>query len=155
MNAPYLVLYNSSAKDANATIVKREDIDFKFIVESKTYVCYTDTLDEAYYLTAILNSNIANLMIKDFQTKGLFGPRDVHKKILGIYFPIFNMKNKLHVELAFLSREAHANASKYLSNYPPEQELSPIHLGRLRITLKKQLSKELTEIDTLVKKIID
>ncbi|MGI8668931.1 MAG: N-6 DNA methylase, partial [Aridibacter sp.] len=27
LNAPYLVLYNSSAKDANATIVKREDID--------------------------------------------------------------------------------------------------------------------------------
>ncbi len=155
MNAPYLVLYNSSAKDANATIVKREEIDFRFLVESTTYVCYPTNLDEAYYLAAILNSNLANSLIKDFQAKGLFGPRHVHKKILGIYFPIFDLKNKLHLKLALLSKEAHAKTSSYLSNNPPGQELSPIHLGRLRTAIKNKLTNELTEIDTLVKKIIE
>jgi hypothetical protein len=155
INAPYLVLYNSSAKDANATVVKREEIDFKFIVESTTYVCYPATLDEAYYLVAILNSNLANALIKDFQAKGLFGPRHVHKKILGIYFPLFNAKNNLHVKLAQLSNESHTKASRYILDNPPEHELSPLHLGRVRSEIKKHLIEELTEIDTLVQKIIE
>ncbi|NJL58345.1 MAG: hypothetical protein HC887_00550 [Desulfobacteraceae bacterium] len=80
LNAPYLVLYNASAKDANATVIKREDMDLEFIVESKGYYLATKNLQEAYYLTAILNATAPNLMMKDFQTKGLFGARDVHKK---------------------------------------------------------------------------
>lgn len=55
LNSPYLVLYNSSAKDANSTVVERNDIDLPFIVESVTYVFYTETKSEAYYLSAILN----------------------------------------------------------------------------------------------------
>ncbi len=80
LNAPYLVLYNSSAKDANATVVKREDIDFEFIVESKAYWFATNNLTEAYYVVAILNSALPNLLMKDFQAKGLFGPRHVQKR---------------------------------------------------------------------------
>ncbi len=79
INSRYLVLYNSSAKDANAMIVDRKMLPFEFIVESKAYVYFTDNLLEANYLVAILNSSIPNLMIKNFQTKGLFGPRDIHK----------------------------------------------------------------------------
>src|SRR5439155_1079154 len=37
LNAPYLVLYNSSAKDANATIVTRSDLDLEFVIDYKTY----------------------------------------------------------------------------------------------------------------------
>lgn len=37
---------------------------------------------------------------------------------------------------------------------PPQQELSAIHLGRLRVAIKKHLAKEMGEIDGLVKKLI-
>jgi hypothetical protein len=87
LNDPYLVLYNTSGKDANATVIKREDIDFEFIVECVTYVYYTLDINEAYFLAAFLNSTIPNMQMKDFQAKGLFGARHVHKKILDIYFP--------------------------------------------------------------------
>lgn len=154
LNAPYLVLYNSSAKDANATVVKRKDLDLEFIVESVTYVYYTNNLQEAYYLTAILNSSVPNVLMKDFQAKGLFGARHVHKKILDIWFPKYDSANELHKRLADLGKAAHEKAAKFLKDNPPQQELTPLHLGRLRMAIKKHLSKEMKEIDKLVKKLM-
>jgi type I restriction-modification system DNA methylase subunit len=154
LNAPYLVLYNSSAKDANATVVIRENIDFEFIVESKAYWMATLSLDEAYYLTAILNSSTPNSMMKDFQSRGLFGARDVHKKILDIYFPKFSADNDTHLQLARLGKEAHEKTAQFLLENPPQQELSAMHLGRLRMAIKKHLTAEMKAIDALVKKVI-
>jgi type I restriction-modification system DNA methylase subunit len=154
LNAPYLILYNSSAKDANATIVKRQDIDFEFLVESVTYVFYTNILNEAYYLTSILNSTAPNEMMKDFQAKGLFGPRHVHKKILDIFYPKFDENDKIHLELAALSEKAHEKVEKYLQDNPPKNEISGIHLGKIRVDIKKHLAPEMKEIDKLVKKIL-
>ncbi len=154
LNIPYLVLYNSSAKDANATLVKRSDIDLEFIVESKAYFFATNDLKEAYYLTAILNSSTPNQLMKDFQSRGLFGARDVHKKILDIYYPKFNEKNKTHLQLAYMSESAHIKTSEFLSKNIPEQELSAIFLGRLRSDIKKYLQSEMKEIDELVKEVL-
>ncbi len=154
LNAPYLVLYNSSAKDANATVVKREDVDFEFMVEGKAYWMATLSLDEANYLTAILNSGTPNSMMKDFQSRGLFGARDVHKKILDIYFPKFDAGNDTHLQLAHLGKEAHEKTAQFLLENPPQQELSAMHLGRLRMEIKKHLTPEMKAIDALVKKVI-
>ncbi len=156
LNAPYLVLYNTSAKDANATVVKREDLDLEFIVESAAYVYYTKTLNEAYYLTAILNATAPNLMIKDFQAKGLFGPRHVSKKILDIYWPKFDGKNKTHQQLAELGRKAHDSVSEFLKdNIDPDPKMEGIHLGKLRLEIKAYLHEEMKEIDRLVKQIME
>jgi hypothetical protein len=154
LNSRYLVLYNSSAKDANATVVNRADLDLDFIVESVTYVLYTDDAREANYLVGILNSTVPNELMKDFQAKGLFGARHVHKKILDVYYPKFDEKNETHLKLAELGELANMKAKEYLSQNPPQQELSAIHLGKLRVAIKKHLSKEMAEIDKIVKKLI-
>ncbi|MBI1939798.1 MAG: N-6 DNA methylase [Ignavibacteriales bacterium] len=154
LNAPYLVLYNSSAKDANAAIVQRKDFDLEFFVESVTYVYYVENINEAFYLTSIFNSNSPNEMMKDFQARGLFGARHVHKKILDIYFPKFNEEDEQHLHLAELSKEAHQKTELYLKDNLPQQELTAVHLGRLRTAIKKHLSAEMKEIDKIVKKII-
>ena len=150
LNIPYLVLYSASAKDANATVVKRADVDLEFIIESKGYWFGTENLQEAYYVTAFLNSNTPNELMKDFQSRGLFGARDVHKKILDIYYPKFNKKNNAHIQLAELSELAHKKAKEYIDSHPPQQELSAIFLGRLRSDIKKNLKEELQKIDVLV-----
>lgn len=154
LNSQYLVLYNSSAKDANATVVNRKDIDLDFIAESKTYIFHTENKNEADYLVCILNSDTPNKLMKDFQTKGLFGARDVHKKILDIYYPKFDETNEIHLKLAKLGEQASEKAKEYLEANPPQQELSAIHLGKLRVAIKKHLSKEMAEIDKIVKKLI-
>lgn len=154
LNAPYLVIYNSSAKDANATVIKRSDFDLEFLIESVAYVLYTDNKYEAYYLAAILNSSAPNEMMKDFQARGLFGARHVHKKILDVYFPKFNEKSKTHLKLALLSEQVHAKAKAYVEANLPKQELSAIHLGRYRVEIKKHLKEEMEGIDGLVGEMI-
>jgi len=154
LNTPYLVLYNSSAKDANATVIIRKNLDLEFIVENVTYVFYTENKSEAYYLSAILNSSAPNKMMKDFQARGLFGARHVHKKILDVFFPKFNEKNKVHLKLAAVSEKAHEKAKAFLTTNPPQQELSAIHLGRYRMEIKKHLKEELEEIDGIVGEMI-
>jgi hypothetical protein len=155
LNSKYLVLYNSSAKDANAVVVKRKDYSLEFIVESVTYVFYTNDLNEAFYLTAILNSASPNEQMKDFQAKGLFGARHVHKKILDIFYPKYDETNKTHKLLADLCKIAHQKSSAYIKNNPPKKELSAVKLGKLRSDIKKYLAVERKEIDELVKKIIN
>lgn len=154
LNSEYLLLYNSSAKDANATVVERKAFDLEFFVESVAYVFYTDQENEAHYLASILNSTAPNEMMKDFQAKGLFGARHVHKKILDVYFPKFDAKNKTHQQLAVLSKSCHLKALQYLDKNPPKQELSAIHLGRIRVAIKKYLVNEMDSIDVLVKKLL-
>jgi hypothetical protein len=154
LNFNFLVLYNSSAKDANATVIDRRSIDLEFLVDHKAYVYYTEDEGEAYYLTSILNSAAPNEMMKDFQSKGLFGARDVHKKILDVYFPKYDTASKMHNHLTALSKACHSKAAQYIKDNPPQQALSAIHLGRLRVVIKKHLAKEMQEIDELVKKII-
>ena len=154
LNAKYLVIYNTSAKDANSTIIKRSDWDLEFIIDIKEYAYSTNNLNEAYYLCSILNSSVPNLKMKDFQTKGLFGARDVHKKILDIYYPKFDSKDSDHLRLAELSKISHDKTAKYLKANFPKQELSAIHLGKIRVEIKKVLLAEMKEIDKLVKKIM-
>ena len=74
----------------------------EFVVDTKGYVFYTDEKSEANYLVSLLNSNSANLTIKDFQTTGLFSPRDVHKKILEVPLPKYDSGNPANVAIAGL-----------------------------------------------------
>jgi type I restriction-modification system DNA methylase subunit len=154
-NAPYMVIYNGTGANANAVIVERGSFDLDFIVDYKSYVIYLENINEAFYISALLNSNVLNEGMKDFQSKGLFGARDVSRKILDIYYPRYDENNPVHKELAELSKAAHEKAGQYVKDNIPQQELSAGHLGRLRGAIKKHLSKELGEIDGLVKKIIE
>jgi len=150
----YLVLYTKSAKDANATVYVRGNLDLEFIVDYSAYVYYTDDSEEAYYLASILNSNTLNLLIKDFQARGLFGARHVAKKILDINYPRFNKRENVHVQLANLGRHAHVLAAEYLENNRPQAYLTPHRLGRLRLDIKAELDDEMRQIDSLVGKLI-
>lgn len=154
LNLRYIVIYNASAKDANATVIDRTDFELEFINDHVAYAFCTNDFREAHYLCSILNSSIPNKMMKDFQAKGLFGARHVHKKILDIFFPRYSEKNKIQNKLAELSFLAHKKTKEYFILNAPKQELSPIYLGRLRIEIKMHLTTELKEIDDLVAELI-
>ena len=154
LDAPWLVLYNASAKDANAVAIRRDDLDRDFFVDHKTYWFATHDPEEAYYLTAILNSAVPNAMMKDFQSKGLFGARHVHKKILDVYFPEFDLNKAAHRSLAALGQTAHDKTTTYLQENPPPPFLAALPLGRLRLEIKGRLAEEMSKIDKTVRQII-
>ncbi|MEW5842608.1 MAG: N-6 DNA methylase [Bacteroidota bacterium] len=154
LNVRCFVLYNSSGTNANCVVVERDSYDLEIMVDYKTYVSFTDTIYEAYYISTFLNSSLTNNMMKDFQSRGLWGARDVSKKILDIYFPKFNEEEETHMRLAELGKAAHEKATLYLKENPPKEELTATRLGRLRVEIKKHLSAEMKEIDKIVKKLI-
>jgi hypothetical protein len=56
--------------------------------------------------------------------------------------------------LAALSEAAHHKTSLFLKENPPQQPLTAMLLGRLRLEIKKNLSVELKEIDAIVQELI-
>ena len=82
--------------------------------------------------------------MKDFQAKGLFGARHVHKKILDVYFPRFVASDKQHLQLARLSETCHEKAKEFMKT------VEPMNLGRLRLAVKQHLKDEMTAIDEIV-----
>ncbi len=149
-----MVIYSGRGTDACSVVVRRNSLDFELLVDHANYFICFDNEFEAHYLNAFLNSSAPNEEMKDFQSKGLFGARNIHKKILDVFFPKFNEKSKAHIELAMLSEVAHQKAKAYIKANLPKQELSAIHLGRLRVDIKNHLVAEMKEIDELVKEVI-
>jgi type I restriction-modification system DNA methylase subunit len=155
LNKRYVVLYTASATDASACMIDRNDYDKHFIIESKAYYYETDNIKESLFLTAFLNSTIPNKIIKDFQSRGLFGARDIHKKILDVPFPAFNDNNALHIELTILTQNAILKVEKYFEqNEFNVNEFTPHQLGTIRSQIRKLLKEEYEVIDNLINEII-
>ena len=122
------------------------------IVDFAAYVLFTPTRDEADYVCCYLNSGYVNAAIKAFQTSGLFGARDVTKKILELPWPAFDANNPWHHQLASLGRAAAAEALRVVGPQR-DMELGTRDLGQLRLRIGRELAPQLAEIDGLVKAI--
>ena len=154
LGLPYIVLYNGRGTDASATVVQRDLLDLEILIDHAIYwIGFYNEL-ESYFLTAILNSEAPNEIMKDFQSSGLFGARNIHKKLLDIYFPKFDATDEIHIRLAELSKTAHEKAAKFIEENLPQNELTATRLGRYRVDIKKHLHKEMKEIDGLVKRLV-
>lgn len=153
LTKPFIVLYNSSAKDANAVVVNRNQFDLPFVVDYKTYRLEFEKEEPAYYLVAFLNSDYANLAMKPFQSSGLFGARDVSKKILDVPLPRFSLSNPDHVLLAQLGKACSTKADEWVKANVNDP-IAGLKLGQARLALKVHLKEELEEIDRVLKRII-
>lgn len=59
----------------------------RLILDQTVYWAQVETEDEAVYLTGLLNSEAINSIIEDFQPRGAFGKRHVHKLPFGVTPP--------------------------------------------------------------------
>ena len=157
-SSKYSVLYNTSGTNiCSAIINKSEFSDFPFVADSKSYYFDTDIEDEAYYIVSFLNSPKTNTLIKPFQNKGIYGERDIHKKVLDLPLPQFNKKIDSHVELVEIGKIACSKSKQFLtergqkhSNY----NLNANNLGRLRSELRNYITKELSSIDQILIEVL-
>lgn len=126
-NARYAVLYPASGTHVAACMLDTQELPpfvisgqsirpNGFVADAKTYIYRTDSKQEALYLVGVLNSTIVNQTIKGTQSRGIFGPRDIHKRPLDIPFPRFNPKDKAHARLVELTQSAIAEAKKAISS---------------------------------------
>lgn len=117
----YKVIYNKTGKDVVATVIDMKSHRNRVILAEATIYYETDSKDEAYFLTSLLNSPKVNRLIKPMQAKGLWGERGIEKKLSEIPFPRFNRKNTDHRRLAQLglqsSKKAQAKLDRILLEF--------------------------------------
>jgi len=157
----YRVIYNTSGTFLTAAIVENEPIEFeinrqrliarRFVADTKTYFCEINNQREAFFVVAVLNAPIIDKLIKPMQSRGLWGPRDIHKKVLELPIPQFDEKNQIHQRLAELGEECANKVEKWLASGGAGKIKS---IGKLRSIVRQALKEELAEIDELVKKIL-
>jgi len=152
VDAKWFVMYTASASDASACVWDVTALSQRFMVDYTMYVCFTPTEPEARFVEAFLNSGYANKRIKEFQARGLFGPRHVSKKILDIPWPEFDGNRPSHRRLVAVGREA-AQAVQGLLGSSQDLELDPRTLGRLRSSIRRELKPLMDQIDVLVESI--
>lgn len=143
----YLVLYNHSGMNVSAAYFDRGLEPIPFIVDVKLYWAAFLTHEEANYVAAILNSDTVNLAIKPFQSTGLLGERDIHKKLLELPIPTYNPESKVHKEISGLGAAARVGAKKLIKSgeFPVDSSIA-----RQRSFIRVALKTEMKEIDKLV-----
>jgi len=151
ISAPYLVLYNASGTDVSAALFARKSCVEPFFVDHKLYYYATRNRAEASYLVALLNSRTVNLLIKPFQSVGLQGERDIHKKVLELPIPLFDDREPEHVALARLGEEARKRAAKVVEE--AKGRGWPGGLARRRAIVRQGLKDVLDQIDLAVKRL--
>ena len=145
----HIVLYNSVGKNVSAAHFDRHSRKLPLMVDQRTYWAAFSDSREAEYLVGILNSRTANQMIKPFQSMGLLGERDIHKKLLELPIPLFDANNPLHKKLADLSVDAGNEAARAVK----AKEFPRKMLARQREYVRANIQPILKEIDVLVKQV--
>ena len=157
----FRVLYTSSATHLTAAVIEEEEITFHmgqqrvfaqgFVAESMTYYHASPGGAESYYLGSVLNAPVIDDLIKSMQSRGLWGPRHVHKKVLELPIPLFDPGNAEHARLAELGEECTAKVKHWEQHDRPPKIKS---IGKLRGLVREMLRGELCEIDSLVVEIL-
>jgi len=157
--AKYKVLYPTSATYLCSCMVEDKPISLEvegqkveiqgFVAESKEYYFDTDDKEEAYYLVTVLNSPIVDELLKPMQSRGLWGPRDIHKKVLEIPIPQYNSSDENHRALSQLGEQCTQKVEQLLPQHAKSRSI-----GHTRRLIKGELKEELEQIDKLVRQIL-
>ena len=157
--AQYKVLYPTSATYLCSCVVENKPISFEiegqsvemqsFVAESTEYYYETANKGEAYYLVAVLNSYTVDELLKPMQSRGLWGPRHIHKKVLEIPVPQYNSSNENHRALSQLGGQCTQKVEQLLPQLTKSRSI-----GHTRRLIKAELQEELEEIDKLVRQIL-
>jgi hypothetical protein len=120
-----------------------------FVADYKTFYYDTDDEEEAYYLVTVLNSPTVDELLKPMQSRGLWGPRDICKKVLEVPIPQYNSSDENHQTLSQLGEQCTQKVEHLLPQLAKSRSI-----GHTRRLVKAELKKELGQIDVLVKQIL-
>lgn len=105
---PHRVAYTGRGEITTAARID----DGRTVVDHALYWMATSTVEEAQYITGVLNSNILHERIAASLSQGLFGGRNIHRAPFGIYWPEYDPADSLHVGIARASAEAERVAAQ-------------------------------------------
>ncbi|TFG25836.1 MAG: hypothetical protein EU532_11275 [Promethearchaeota archaeon] len=134
------VVYNNSGSVLNSVVVIGD-----FLVTGDLSFYDTENLEEAYYLSSILNSNLMTKQIKIRKSS-----RHIFKIPFEIPIKKFNSNNQNHIQLAHLGKECHRIVKKKVMEMVnnENQDFSKIKFQKALIL---RLKLPLEQIDEILK----
>jgi len=139
------VVYSKSGTNPAAAIVR----DNTAVIDHMLYWLRARSLEESYYLAAILNSEAARRRVAKKQAQGQWGARHFDKVMLSLPIPTFDPGASLHQELVSLAEQA----EKIAAAVPIKPGL---HFVRARSTVRQAIGDAgvSTKIDSAVDKLL-
>ena len=80
--------------------------DSSALIDHKLYWAAASGIEEARYLTAILNSDVLTQLVRPLQARGEHNPRDFDKYVFRLPIPLYNPDNSEHRQLVELATSA-------------------------------------------------
>lgn len=103
-NEGYIVMTGAGGGKVCSAFIALDDYrSERLIMDQTVYWAQVETEDEAVYLSGLLNSTAINLIIEDFQPRGAFGKRHVHKLPFGVT-PPFDPDQAAHQDVVEKTR---------------------------------------------------
>lgn len=95
----FIVITGAGGGKVCSAFIDVSNIDVsRLILDQTVYWTQVSSEDEALYLTGLLNSDAINSIIEDFQPRGAFGKRHVHKLPFGVT-PPYDANQPSHQEV--------------------------------------------------------
>jgi hypothetical protein len=154
--AVFVVLYNKSGTNLAAAYLTPQEhkqigeLQLQgFVADHVTYRYYADSEEHALYLVGVLNSAIVNEAIKPYQSQGLHGERDIHRRPFEVCpIPLFDPKRKLHRQIVEVAREARKKMLEWRSKIGG-------NAAQARQAARKVVQAELDRLDPLVAELLN
>ena len=150
-NGKSYVVYPQSGRPTAAIVSNPSIIDYRlFWIEC--------TLDEAKYLTAIINSTELETQVEPLMSKGQFGARDLEKHLWRLPIPEYDESNDLHQEIAAAGASAAEAAKTVLAEVRAEREASgksfSVTIARRELRRWLSESEEGQRVEALVGRLL-
>ena len=144
--APIRVVYPASGTNLAAAAVQNEEC----VIDSSLYRAAVESLEEAHYLCAILNSEALREQVKRYQPQGQWGARHFCKYVFNLPIPRFDAGNALHRRLA----DEAAAATDVASRVPVKEGE---HFTRARRRVRAALAEHgvAERLETLATALLD
>ena len=126
---PLRVVYTSSGRPTAALVVNH-----KAVLDHSLYWISCETLAEAHYLLAVINSDVLRDRVKPFMPKGQFGARHVHKHLWKLPIPAYDPTDPTHTAVS----QAGNNATQVAQTNHPRP---PTTIGAVRKRLRCWLNE--------------
>lgn len=151
---PMSATYLCSAVTVAGNDGERNDTftESRFLSDYKLFFWDTDSIEEAHYLSAVLNSPALDEAVKPLQSRGDFGPRDICMKIWAFPIPSYESGNETQKKLASLAADCRGAVVNLIRGLPGKVREG--NLGRLRNVVREAVAGQLRDIDDLTRSIL-
>ena len=110
------VVYSSSGTPTAAVVANDE-----ILVDYTLFWITCKDIEEAYYVLAVINSDVLYEAVQSLMPKGQFGARHLQKHLWKLPIPEFDPKDELHTSVAKAGAKAAAGAGKQLEKLRMER----------------------------------